>query len=346
MDRRLKKIIYAVICIIILVAVDLYVALSASFIQAEYDRNTNVGYCSEDYDLDVVSEIEAVTGDNTSPTKGAARNRGSMPTTAGWALLIILTDIPIIVFFVCLYNATTRKEDGTKRKGIPLLIVLMVLCVGFAGFMSYGIVQYIKMAQKAAQDAAIRVHAPIIYLYSETEEPVNITLDLNGSFTYTYPEYVENKGWTVTPSSDGTLTDEAGMTYEYIIWEADMFFEPDLSKGFCVKGSETEAFLNTALRQLGLNDKEIADFIEYWLPKMEGNPYNVISFQTDTFNDVAVYDVAPSPDVVVRVNMLWYASDEFVDIAEQSLDGINCSVHERYGLTFVEWGGERLDEAH
>ena len=256
-------------------------------------------------------------------------------------ILLVLIDAPIIGFFICLYNATTPKADGSKRKGIPGLIVLMVFCVGFAGFMSFGIVRYIKRANEA--QIPIRAHAPIIYLYSDTEEPVNIRLDINGSFTYTYPEF--NNGWTVIPSADGILTDEAGMTYEYIIWEADMNMQPDLSRGFCVKGSDTEKFLETALTELGLNDKEIADFIEYWLPKMEGNPYNVITFQTSTFNDVAVYNVSPSPDVVVRVNMLWYSSEEYINIDEQSLSGINCDVDERYGLTFVEWGGERLDDA-
>ena len=156
--------------------------------------------------------------------------------------------------------------------------------------------------------------------------------------TYSYPEYNNAVGWTVTAEPDGQLTDKDGNKYPYLFWEGDIRIKPDLSKGFCVKGEDTETFLKDALRQLGLNDAEAADFIAYWCPEMQQNKYNVITFQTAAYEDVSGLKVSPKPDTVIRVNMLWYATDKPVDIAPQELDAIN-SVN-RKGFTVVEWGGE------
>ena len=118
----------------------------------------------------------------------------------------------------------------------------------------------------------------------------------------------------------------------------------DLSCGFCVKGCDTESFLNEALAELGLNEKEAADFMSYWLPLMEGNEYNVITFQTTAYEDAAGLIVNPSPDVTVRINMLWYATSEYVELESQNLEDMNPSLTDRFGLTLVEWGGEVIDE--
>ena len=184
----------------------------------------------------------------------------------------------------------------------------------------------------------MKAKKPVIYLYPETQTEVNVRLELNGKVTYSYPEYNNALGWTVTAEPDGQLTDKDGNKYPYLFWEGDIRIKPDLSKGFCVKGEDTETFLKDALRQLGLNDAEAADFIAYWCPEMQQNKYNVITFQTAAYEDVSGLKVSPKPDTVIRVNMLWYATDKPVDIAPQELDAIN-SVN-RKGFTVVEWGGE------
>ena len=121
-------------------------------------------------------------------------------------------------------------------------------------------------------------------------------------------------------------------------WEGYINIKPDLSRGFCVKGEDTAEFLENALAQLGLNDKEADDFITYWLPEMIGNKYNVITFQTKEYEDAASLSVSPKPDTVIRVYMLWYSYDKQVSIRPQDLTTINPT--ERKGFTVVEWGGE------
>ena len=167
-------------------------------------------------------------------------------------------------------------------------------------------------------------------------------LDIKGDLTMTYPKYNESEGWNVTAKPDGMLTDISGDSYRFLYWEADLDMDYDLSKGFCVKGSDTKAFLEKALKELGMNNVEASDFMAYWLPVMTQNEYNVITFQTTAYTDAAKLNVSPAPDVVVRINMLWYSSDEFVDIAPQDLTGINPAVADRHGLVLVEWGGEAI----
>ena len=178
-------------------------------------------------------------------------------------------------------------------------------------------------------------YKPVIYLYPEIETEVTVELDYQGELTCTYPTY-EN-GWTVTAQPDGTLTDANGQIYNYLYWEGKCETDYDFSKGFCVKGSDTAAFLETALAKLGLNRKEANEFIVYWLPLMQENEYNVISFQTDVYTESAPLNISPAPDTLLRVFMAWYGSSTEVEIVPQTL-----TAPERNGFTVVEWGGSRL----
>ena len=104
-----------------------------------------------------------------------------------------------------------------------------------------------------------------------------------------------------------------------------------------MKGEDTAAFLEWALAAQGLTPREANEFIIYWLPRMEGNPYNVISFQTKTYTDTAVLTITPAPDTLLRVFMAWYPSEEAVNIPAQSFEPM-----ERSGFTAVEWGGSEV----
>lgn len=176
---------------------------------------------------------------------------------------------------------------------------------------------------------------PVIYLYPEAETDVSVQLLLDGKLTCTYPVY--DSGWQVTAAPDGTLTDAKGQTYSYLYWEGETTATWDMTEGFCVKGADTAAFLEDALAKLGLNRKEANEFIVYWLPLMERNPYNIISFQTDIYTDAAQLQIDPAPDTLIRVFMTWKAADAYTELPEQEL-----SAPERTGFTVVEWGGTEV----
>lgn len=177
---------------------------------------------------------------------------------------------------------------------------------------------------------------PVIYLYPEKETLVSVNLDFDGKITYTYPAI--NSGWKVLAKPDGTLTNLAdNSTHYYLFWEGTARPEWTYEKGFVVKGSETEKFLRENLAKMGLTPREYNDFITYWVPKMQENPYNLISFSGDEYSEIAKLTVDPKPDSVIRIHMMWKALDEPIEIEPQVLP-----TYERKGFTLVEWGGTEL----
>ena len=108
---------------------------------------------------------------------------------------------------------------------------------------------------------------------------------------------------------DGTLTDKNGREYYALYWEeSSTTAYYDFVDGFCVKGEDSAAFLEEKLAELGFTDKEANEFIIYWLPKMENNPYNLISFLDEQYIENAELQVFPAPDSVLRVFMAWRAT--------------------------------------
>ena len=176
---------------------------------------------------------------------------------------------------------------------------------------------------------------PVIYLYPEQGEEVSVRLDYDGKLTCTYPEY--DNGWHVTAAPDGRITDENGQEYNYLYWEGETEQEYDFSEGFCVAGEDTAEFLEDALDRLGLTRREANEFIVYWLPRMEQNEYNLISFQSEAYTDHARLSIQPEPDAVIRVFMAYKPVENEQEIPEQTL-----AAPERSGFAVVEWGGCEL----
>ena len=210
-----------------------------------------------------------------------------------------------------------------KRSFWALLILLALAC---------GLLSGCRPEEPDLDDYTAK---PVIYLYPEAETEVTVTLDYDGELTCAYPAY--DNGWTVAAWPDGTLTDAAGQTYNYLYWEGMSGTEYDFSQGFCVPGEETAAFLEDALAQLGLTRREANEFIVYWLPRMEPNAYNLIAFQSDAYTDHARLTVTPEPDSVLRVFMAWKALDAPTDIPAQDLPAFD-----RTGFAVVEWGGSEI----
>ena len=178
---------------------------------------------------------------------------------------------------------------------------------------------------------------PVIYLYPEQAQEVYVQLELDGEFTCTYPEY--DNGWKVKAYPDGTLRDQVtGKEYNYLFWEGTSGTGYDLSRGFVVEGKDTAEFLEEKLAYLGLNERESNEFIVYWLPRMEENNYNLITFQGEKYTEHAKLKISPEPDSILRVFMVYKPLDKAIDIPEQELEPF-----EREGFTVVEWGGAEME---
>ncbi len=178
---------------------------------------------------------------------------------------------------------------------------------------------------------------PVIYLYPTQETEVSVKLSLDGQLTCTYPAY--NNGWNVTAKPDGTLINHAdNKEYSYLFWEGNTDKSFDMSKGFVVKGSKTAEFLQEKLAYIGLTPKEYNEFIVYWLPILQENEYNLISFQGKVYTDTAKLDITPTPESMLRVFMAYKPLDKRIEIEEQTLQSF-----ERKGFTVVEWGGGQVE---
>lgn len=173
---------------------------------------------------------------------------------------------------------------------------------------------------------------PVIYLYPETKQEVNVRLELEGEFTFTYPVY-EN-GWNVTAYPDGKIISQ-GEEYSYLFWEGTMpYLNTEITEGFVVKGSDSAEFLRKTLSAMGLTPKEYNEFIVFWAPKLMENEYNKIYFAGEEYEKQAKLTITPEPDSILRVYMIYEPATKETVLPPQTIKPF-----ERKGFTVIEWGG-------
>lgn len=186
----------------------------------------------------------------------------------------------------------------------------------------------------------ILIRKPVIYLYSTQETEVDLQVNFDGKFTFTYPAY--NKGWSVTAKPDGSLINKADKTeHNYLFWEGERYPNIDIDKvkeGYMVEAKDVTKFLQSILPKLGLLPKEYNDFIVYWAPMMIENKWNLIHFVTgEEYDAISTNSVKPEPDTQIRVFMYYKALDNKKEITPQKI-----ITPLRKGFTLVEWGGAEL----
>ena len=100
-------------------------------------------------------------------------------------------------------------------------------------------------------------------------------------------------------------------------------------------------FLEEKLGQLGLSDKEAADFITYWAPRIRANEYTFVSFDASSYAQQVTYSFADEagkqvvPDTFIRVFMTMRKAEASTVVTPQNF----ASTPTRSGFTVVEWGG-------
>lgn len=189
-------------------------------------------------------------------------------------------------------------------------------------------------------EGPITIRKPVIYLYPTQETEVDLQVNFDGKFTFTYPAY--NRGWSVTAKPNGNLINKADKTeHNYLFWEGERYPNIDinnLKEGYVVEGKDVTEFLQSILPQLGLLPKEYNDFIVYWVPMMIENKWNLIHFAIgEEYDSISTNSVDPEPDTHIRVFMYFKALDNKKEIAPQ-----NIIAPKREGFTLVEWGGAEL----
>ena len=174
---------------------------------------------------------------------------------------------------------------------------------------------------------------PVVYLYPQatTEFSVKVGADVKISI----PTYDPTTGWQGVARPDGSLT-IAGNTYNSLFWEGPGYGEyPAIVSGTIVPTSMAVGVIRTQLQELGLTEKESADFLEYWSDKMPNKPFTRLTWLTTSqLNELAPLAITPKPDTLIRVFLDYSGLDTPIDLPKQELLTIP-----RNGFTVVEWGG-------
>lgn len=184
------------------------------------------------------------------------------------------------------------------------------------------------------------VKKPILYFYPTEKQAISVHLDLpESSILYTYPRYTP-AGWQMIAEPSGRLTDAAtGREYYALYWEGQLPVASRLvPQGFVVAGNETADFLAEKLASIGLSAREANEFMIYWLPILDKNPYNFIQFLVnEDCHALAPLRIQPQPETMIRLWMAFQPLQQTQIVEPQVLPK-----YKRKGFTVVEWGGVQV----
>lgn len=175
---------------------------------------------------------------------------------------------------------------------------------------------------------------PVIYLYPEN--PTLVDVKVGAKVEISEPFYPQATGWQkVWAEPSGQLTYQ-GKKYDSLFWEGIGYGKyPSIQSGVVVARAEALSTMRRHLKELGLNEKESADFVEYWQNYIPNKAFVRLTwFNTEELDILAPLKVVPKPDTVIRVFLDMAGSDEWFDLPAQDLSSIP-----RRGFTLVEWGG-------
>jgi len=203
--------------------------------------------------------------------------------------------------------------------------------------LAYTDAEYNNLLEHGDVHGGMYVDKPIIYIYPEKETNVSVKLSNPELLTVSYPKY--EREWNVVASVNGNLYDKkTNRNYYGLYYEAKNHNVSIREDGFIVKGEDSISFLESKLSILGLNEREINEFIIYWLPKLEVNKYNYIRFETqEEIDEYMKLDITPKPDSLIRVVMDYKPLNEKIEVKEQKL-----IPQVRHGYSVIEWGGSEI----
>ena len=172
-------------------------------------------------------------------------------------------------------------------------------------------------------------YKPAIYLYPQETLKIKVSLSINGEITISEPEY--NNGWDVVVEPGGNIEG----SYDYLFYEARLNYLKTPDEGWCVEYEHLELWMNTTLKELGLNEKESKDFKVFWLDFLPIANYYEIKLLSKEYLDLNMgLIIDPKPETIIRVMLTFSPYQKAVEI-----DTPLITTPIRSGFTVVEWGG-------
>ena len=89
------------------------------------------------------------------------------------------------------------------------------------------------------------------------------------------------------------------------------------------------------LIKLGLNEKEIAQFNEFWIPRLsESDLYEIKLIENNFLVENMDLIIEPKPDTLIRRIFYFKSINDKIELKEPTIE-----TPDRKGFTVVEWGG-------
>ncbi len=170
--------------------------------------------------------------------------------------------------------------------------------------------------------------APNLYLYPEAETDVRVTLGFpqGGRVVASEPPYGD--GWQVHITPDGVVDGR----YPYLFYEAALPWRVQTRQGWVLPGDDLEGGLRSLLGGLGFAGREIDDFVQYWVPLLEGEAaWALYPQDADALAPVAIQ---PPP---ARLRRLWLLARPLSQV-QPLLAPAPWPTFERQGYYGLEWG--------
>jgi hypothetical protein len=172
---------------------------------------------------------------------------------------------------------------------------------------------------------------PNLYLYPEEKTKMSVSMEFphGGKVIESDPAYPA-KWENIKVKPDGTINKK----YDYLFYECEI---PDFWQyvdGWVVKQEDLSGFFEQNLAAYGFNEKEIKDFVDFWIPELKEDPYYMILPQyTEMVNQVIKLWITPRPDKLMRLHYVISGMGFYFELPEPEIPDF-----EREGFTAVEWG--------
>lgn len=175
------------------------------------------------------------------------------------------------------------------------------------------------------------VRKPNIYLYPETVQNISVQLvfPFGGRILQSDPDY--GSGWRVFVEPNGRINGR----YDYLFYEAQVPDHYQYSSGWVVGTDTLSTFFVNAMARAGFNRREIADFLDFWVPRLQSaSAYEVYPQLERQLNRLIQLEVRPVPQNQLRLFFLIRP----VQGIRPSLTTPQLAIADRRGYHLSEWG--------
>ncbi len=213
------------------------------------------------------------------------------------------------------------------RSVFPVLLTLVIIGANI-GCSDRGVTE--PSDQDSTHTGPI-VRKPNIYLYPTTSQliSVRIIFPTGGRILDSNPAY--GTGWIVNVASNGRINHQ----YNYLYYEAQTPDNYQYTFGWTIQKDTAAVFFRHVLANAGFIEREIKDFLEYWIPHLPSNEYYTIyPQQHELIENLIRLDVVPIPQTVLRLFFVIRTTEILnAELPKPHLHSIH-----RNGYVLAEWG--------